>query len=46
MGPDSAAPDGAVAVHEGPLFTLSRVDEPPEGQPTDADVQAQRLKRQ
>ncbi|MBI5422824.1 MAG: hypothetical protein HZA32_01970 [Opitutae bacterium] len=46
MGPEGATPENAVTVHDGPLFTLSRVDEAPEDQPTDAEVQAQRLKRQ
>lgn len=46
MGPESSVPDDAVVVHEGPLYTLSRVDEAPEDQPSDAEVQAMRLKRQ
>lgn len=46
MGPEGATPEDAVTVHDGPLFTLSRVDEAPEDQPTDAEVRAQRLKRQ
>lgn len=46
MGPENAVPDDAVVVHDGPLYTLARVDEAPDGQPSDAEVQAQRLKRQ
>jgi len=46
MGPEAATPEGAVTVHDGPLYTLARVDTASEEQPTDAEVQAQRLKRQ
>lgn len=46
MGPEGTTPEGAVTVHDGPLYTLARVDTAPEEQPTDAEVQAQRLKRQ
>jgi hypothetical protein len=33
-------------VHEGPLFTLARVDEAPEDQLSDAEVAQQRRARQ
>lgn len=45
LGPDGGAPEDAVAVHEGPLFTLARADAAPEDQPTDAEVAQERLKR-
>lgn len=46
FGPENANPDGAVIVHEGPLFTLARVDEAPEDQLSDAEVAQQRRARQ
>lgn len=46
MGAEGNTPDDAVVVHDGPLYTLARVDEVPEDQPTDAEVRARRRKRQ
>lgn len=46
MGPEGNVPDDAVVVHDSPLYTLSRVDEAPEDQASDVEVQAMRLKRQ
>jgi hypothetical protein len=45
LGPENAIPDGAVNVHDGPLFTLARVDEPPENQLSDAEIAQHRRAR-
>lgn len=46
FGPDNAVPDRATNVHDGPFYTLARVDEPPEGQRSDAEVAQHRRARQ
>ncbi len=41
----NATPEDAVRLHDGALFTLSRVDRAPADQPTDAEVAAHRRAR-